>query len=42
MTADRIPRFVQEHLIEGRPVAEWVFANNPLAQEPSRARSGAE
>ena len=30
MTAERIPRFVQEHLIEGRPVAEWVFANNPL------------
>ena len=30
MTADRIPRFVQEHLVEGRPVAEWVFANNPL------------
>jgi (2Fe-2S) ferredoxin len=31
MTAERIPRFVQEHLIEGRPVAEWVFAENPLA-----------
>jgi (2Fe-2S) ferredoxin len=30
MTADRIPRFVQEHLVEGRPVAEWVFAANPL------------
>ena len=33
MTAERIPRFVQEHLIEGRPVAEWVFANNPLGEE---------
>ncbi len=30
MTADRIPRFVQEHLIEGKPVEEWVFARNPL------------
>ncbi|MFO0844582.1 MAG: NAD(P)H-dependent oxidoreductase subunit E [Gemmataceae bacterium] len=30
MTADRIPRLVQEHLVEGRPVEEWVFARNPL------------
>ncbi len=30
MTAERIPRFVQEHLVEGRPVVEWVFATNPL------------
>jgi (2Fe-2S) ferredoxin len=30
MTADRIPRFVQEHLVEGQPVREWVFADNPL------------
>jgi (2Fe-2S) ferredoxin len=33
MTADRIPRFVQEHLVEGRPVEEWVFARNPLAAD---------
>jgi (2Fe-2S) ferredoxin len=33
MTADRIPRFVQEHLIEGRPIEEWVFARNPLPNE---------
>ena len=33
MTADRIPRFVQEHLVEGRPVAEWVFARNPLNEQ---------
>ncbi len=33
MTADRIPRFVQEHLIDGKPIEEWVFARNPL---PSR------
>ncbi|WP_228499231.1 (2Fe-2S) ferredoxin domain-containing protein [Thermogemmata fonticola] len=30
MTAERIPRFVQEHLVEGRPIAEWIFASNPL------------
>jgi (2Fe-2S) ferredoxin len=30
MTPDRIPHFVQRHLIEGQPVAEWIFANNPL------------
>jgi (2Fe-2S) ferredoxin len=30
MTADRIPRFVQEHLVEGRPIREWIFAGNPL------------
>jgi (2Fe-2S) ferredoxin len=30
MTAERIPRFVQEHLVEGRPITEWIFAVNPL------------
>jgi (2Fe-2S) ferredoxin len=30
MTADHIPRFVEEHLIAGRPIEEWVFARNPL------------
>jgi (2Fe-2S) ferredoxin len=30
MTADRIPHFVKEHLVEGKPVEEWVFARNPL------------
>jgi (2Fe-2S) ferredoxin len=33
MTADRIPHFVQQHLIEGRPVNEWIFARNPLSEE---------
>jgi (2Fe-2S) ferredoxin len=32
MTAERIPHFVRQHLIEGRPVGEWVFAHNPLGQ----------
>jgi len=31
MTNDRIPRFVQEHLVEGKPIVEWVFALNPLS-----------
>ena len=30
MTADRIPRFVQEHLVGGKPVEEWIFARNPI------------
>jgi (2Fe-2S) ferredoxin len=30
MTAERIPRFVQQHLVEQKPIEEWIFANNPL------------
>jgi len=30
LTADRVPRFVQEHLVDGRPIEEWIFARNPL------------
>ena len=30
MTADRIPEFVERHLISGQVVEEWVFARNPL------------
>ena len=33
MTAERIPQFVQEHLVENKPVQEWIFANNPLPKE---------
>ena len=32
MTADRIPEFVRRHLIEGKPVGEWVFAHNALGE----------
>jgi (2Fe-2S) ferredoxin len=32
MTPDRIEQFVQQHLIDGKPVEEWVFARNPLSQ----------
>ncbi len=30
MTPERIPRFVAEHLLAGKPVEEWVFTRNPL------------
>lgn len=30
MTADRIPALVRRHLVEGEPIREWVFADNPL------------
>jgi (2Fe-2S) ferredoxin len=33
MTPERIPLFVQQHLVEGRPVEEWIFARNPLSEE---------
>lgn len=31
MTADRIPRFVREHIVGGLPIEEWIFARNPLS-----------
>jgi (2Fe-2S) ferredoxin len=34
MTAERIPEFVRRHLIEGKPVEEWIFARNPLPPQP--------
>jgi len=33
LTADRIPLFVQQHLVEGEPIEEWVFARNPLPHD---------
>jgi (2Fe-2S) ferredoxin len=38
MTAERIPTFVRRHLVEGEPVREWIFADNPLTE--SRASRG--
>jgi (2Fe-2S) ferredoxin len=32
MTADRIERFVREHLVDGRPIAEWIFAEKALPE----------
>lgn len=34
MTAERIPAFVQRHLVEGEPIREWIFATNPLQNRP--------
>ena len=31
MTADRIPQFVGQHLLQGQPIRDWIFADNPLA-----------
>jgi len=34
LTAEKMPRFVKEHLSRGgRPIEEWVFARNPLGEE---------
>jgi (2Fe-2S) ferredoxin len=30
MTAERIPQFVRQHLLDGQPIREWIFADNPL------------
>jgi (2Fe-2S) ferredoxin len=30
MSADRIPEFVRRHLVEGKPVEQWLFARNEL------------
>lgn len=32
MTADRIPQFVQQHLLGEKPIEEWVFARNPIGE----------
>ena len=33
LTPDRIPLFVERHLIQGEPVKEWVFAENELPKD---------
>ena len=33
MNAERIPRFVAEHLIESKPIVEWIFARNELGAD---------
>lgn len=30
LTADRIPEFVQKHLVNDQPMEEMIFARNPL------------
>ena len=34
MTAERIGQFVQQHLVEGKPIREWIFAEHPLEAKP--------
>jgi (2Fe-2S) ferredoxin len=34
LTADKIPAFVKEHLIGGRPQEDRIFARNPLPLVP--------
>jgi (2Fe-2S) ferredoxin len=35
MTADKVPHFVQQHLLENKPVEQWIFARNQLPNEPA-------
>jgi (2Fe-2S) ferredoxin len=30
MTVDRIERFIEQQLVRGEPIDEWIFARNPL------------
>jgi (2Fe-2S) ferredoxin len=41
MSAERIPLFVRQHLIEGKPIREWIFADNPLANPPAGSDANA-
>lgn len=33
MTEDRIERFVHEQIVQGKPIQEWIFAQNPLPND---------
>jgi len=33
MTSERIPLLVQQHLVEGKPIEDWIFAKNPLGED---------
>jgi (2Fe-2S) ferredoxin len=37
MTPERISLFVREHLVAGRPIEDWIFARNPLADTERQA-----
>lgn len=39
MTEDRIERFVEEQLVRGHPIEEWIFARNPLPLDPAPSGS---
>jgi (2Fe-2S) ferredoxin len=40
LAKDRIPLFVQQHLVEGQPVEEWIFARNALPKEGDQTQFG--
>lgn len=33
ITADRVPRLVGEHVVDGKPVEEWTLAQNSLGEQ---------
>lgn len=35
LTVERIPEFVQQHLVEGKPLEDLVYATNPLSEKPA-------
>jgi (2Fe-2S) ferredoxin len=30
MTADRIPQFIEQQIVQGVAIEEWIFAKNPI------------
>jgi (2Fe-2S) ferredoxin len=32
MTEDRVDRFIDEQIVAGKPIDEWIFARNPLGK----------
>src|SRR5438128_6098193 len=40
MTAERIPEFVQRHLVGDTPIPEWIFAQNPLSADDDETLTG--
>jgi (2Fe-2S) ferredoxin len=34
MTEDRIDRFIDDQIVLGKPIEEWIFARNPIGNSP--------
>jgi (2Fe-2S) ferredoxin len=30
LTAEKVPQFVEQHLVNNQPIEDWIFARNPL------------